>query len=908
MKHLIAIVLIALATKVLAQNNVYQFDFTGRSPLQMIEEIESKSGFIFYYAPEWLDSLKVQSRYFEGTLSSVLDNIFTNTRINYIILEDRIIMTYNSPILTQVVFDSTSSSDSDLSKYIFNSEYESNNQDIEEAAFIIGRKSEMQIGGTSLLSGFVKNDANGEPLGGTYLKSDVSATIADERGFFVLKVPNGKSVVNFQFGGMNPTQRTVVVFSDGSINVNMTPSVVMLDNLTIQANADENILSTQMGVYKFALDELKNIPKVFGENDILKVALALPGVQNVGEGSPGINVRGGKADQNLIMLDHATIYNPFHFFGFFSSFNAEALASTELYKNSMPASFGGRLSSVLDIRTREGSKEKFGAKGGIGLVTSSLNVEIPVVKHRTSLTLGGRSTYSDWILMEVDNQAIRNSKPFFYDLSGGIDHVYGRANHISVSGYYSYDQFKLSTDSLYSYSNFNFSLRWKHHINEKLSSEFTATSSDYKYSIDYNTIPESAFKYGFGINDMFSQLKFDYRVSGAHTIQTGVDGRLYHIDPGFRHPRTGLSEVPSEMVAQESGVELSYFIADNFTINEKWSLYGGVRYSGFAALGPAKSFIYESGVPKAREVIADSLLFKRNEIVKSYYGPEFRFSMRYSLDSKKSIKGAYNNTRQYLHSLSNSVSITPTDTWKLSDKNVLPQIAHQFSVGYFENFMENKIEASVEAYYKISRNLIDYKTNADLVLNKNLETDILQGDGRAYGVELFLRKSSGKLNGWLSYTYSRSLQRYASRFDEETINRGVYFPTNFDKPHILNLVGNYKLTKRYSFSFNANYSSGRPVTYPTAIYTIGGAPIIHFGERNRFRIPNYFRIDVGVNVEGSHKVKKLAHGYWSFSIYNLLGRDNPYSVFFRSSEGTIQAYRLAVLGSPIPSITYKFEF
>jgi len=910
MRVFVLFVISILPFRSLAQEGVYQFTFKEADARQIISEIENKTKFTFYYAPQWLDSLRAQTGTFDGKLDEILADIFLESKINHFILEDKIILTYNAPIFADISFDLDTLSNTDRSKYVFSREYENESVDtnIEEQIIVVGKKSEMKVGGISQVSGFIKNESTGEALSGTYVKSDAAAAIADERGFFTLRVPNGQSMVHFQYSGMKPTRRTLVVFSDGSLNVSLVPHIVMLENLTIKANADENISSVQMGVYKFALNELKNVPKVLGENDILKVALTLPGVQNVGEGSSGINVRGGKADQNLIMLNNATVYNPFHFFGFFSSFNADLLSSTELYKSSVPVNFGGRLSSVLDVKTREGNKEKFSGKGGLGIVTSSLSLEIPVFKGRTSLTAAGRSTYSDWVLRQVDDENIKNSVPFFYDLSAGVDHIYGQANQINVSGYYSFDRFRLSTDSLYSYSNFNVSLKWRHHISRKLLSEVIATSSIYKYNIDYGIMPESAFRYGFGIKDNFVQLKFDYTLSSSHTIQTGVDGRFYHIDPGFRAPTSVESTVPLEELPVERGVELAYFLADNFTINEKWSVYGGVRYSGFAALGPQRTLVYRNGTPKSAASVVDSVSFKANQPIQPFYGPELRFSLRYAIDKSRSVKLAYNATRQYLHSLSNTVSISPTDTWKLSDRNVLPLIGHQYSLGYFQNFRENTLEASLEVYYKTSKNLIDYKTNADLVLNQHLERDILQGDGRSYGVEVFVRKSSGKLNGWASYTFSRSLQRYISRFDEETINNGAFFPTNFDKPHILNLVGSYKLTRRYSFSLNVSYASGRPVTYPTASYRIAGAPVIHFSDRNKFRIPDYFRIDIGVNVEGSHKIKKLAHGFWSFNVYNLLGRDNAYSVFFRSTEGSIKGYRLSVLGSPIPSISYKFEF
>lgn len=893
-----------------AQQKIYQLSVSGDTPKEALQAIEKQTGLQIYYAPAWLDSMKIDSREFEGTLEEILSKVFANSKINWLVYDGKIILTYNTPVITQLRYDTASTRDVEFTDYVFAREYEARDvKDLEQRTFVIGRKSQMESGGSSILSGYVKNTENNEPLAGTFLQSDISTTTTDARGFFTLKVPNGKSVLQLQYTGMKSTKRNLVVFSDGALNIGMTPDVVVLENVTVQADADRNVSSVQMGVYKFALDKLKNVPKVFGENDILKVALTLPGVQNVGEGAAGLNVRGGKTDQNLILLNNATVYNPFHFFGFFSSFNSDLLASTELYKSSIPANFGGRLSSVLDVKLSDGSKTKVKGKGGIGIITSSLALEVPLKKDKTSLILGGRSTYSDWVLNLVDNEDIKNSNPSFYDASIGIDHEYGKASHFNVTAYYSYDQFKLSTDSLYKYSNFNLALNWRHNFNEKLSARYIATVSNYDYKIIYNVQPKSAFDFGFSIGDVFNQLSFDYTLSRKHSLSGGVDGKLYTIDPMKRVPNSVESNVLKEQVQGEQGLETGLFLADNYTIDERWSAYLGLRYSMFAALGPRNVFTYAANQPRSSSTLLDSVRYNNGEVIKTYGGPEYRVSLRYALDKFRSFKMSYNRTRQYIHALSNSVSISPTDTWKLSGNNVQPQISDQYSIGYFQNFKENTYETSVEVYYKDIQHIIDYKTNANLVLNKKLEADILQGDGRAYGIEFLVRKNTGTLTGWASYTYSRTLQRFVSKFDEETINHGVFFPTNFDKPHVFNFVGNYKLTRRYSLSMNLSYASGRPVTYPTATYEIGGAPVIYFAERNRFRIPDYFRIDIGINMEGNHKIKKLAHGYWSFNIYNLLGRDNPYSVFFKNNGGgKIQGYRLAVLGSPIPSLTYKFEF
>jgi outer membrane receptor protein involved in Fe transport len=379
------------------------------------------------------------------------------------------------------------------------------------------------------------------------------------------------------------------------------------------------------------------------------------------------------------------------------------------------------------------------------------------------------------------------------------------------------------------------------------------------------------------------------------------------VDPGALLPLSGDSDIEPDIMQEESGLEYAVYLSDEWTVNEQFTLSAGIRFSGFSALGPREVINYESGLPRSTSTITDTTSVESGSF-QSYAGPEYRFTARYSLSNANSIKLGVNRTRQYIHILSNNVSIAPTNTWKLSDTHIRPQIADQISLGYFHNLLGENIETSVEVYYKKFQNLLDYKTGAQLLLNPLIETDALQGEGFAYGVEFLIKRKVGRLNGWMGYTYSRSKQRFQSEFEEETINEGSYFPTNFDKPHVFNLVANYKLTRRYSFSLNVNYSTGRPITYPTGKYVLGGSEIVQYSDRNQFRLPDYFRIDLGLNIEGNHKIRKLAHGFWTISVYNLLGRDNVYSIFFVPEEGAIRGYQLSVFAEPIPTITYNFKF
>lgn len=897
----ITCMLLLLLTLSLPAQNDTAFTFNAEPLVEVFKAVEQKTPYRFYFEESWIRDVLISGQFEVDSMELMLSELLDETLLEFIIVGNRVILAHNTPFITSLNKEASVTQ----SQYIFAREYREGGKN----QVVIGDRSEMKPGGESLLVGFVRDKDSGDPVAGAVVRISGTDrnTITDVSGFYAIKVPNGQNELTVQFSGMKQEQRSIIVFSEGELNLKMEPESILLDEVAVSADRDANIHGVKMGVSALNMNELKNAPKILGENDVVQVALTLPGVQNVGEGSSGINVRGGKSDQNLILFDHATVYNPFHFFGFFSVFNADIMGETELYKNSIPVSYGGRLSSLLDISLKQGNKEEFTAVGGINPITSRLAIEVPLVKKKTSLITGVRSTYSDWILNRVNNTNIRNSDPSFLDVAAGLDHSYGKNSSVKLSGYYSHDQFKLSTDSLYEYSNFLTSLSWRHFFNERVAANVILTTSRYNYGVSYETQPELSFRYGFEIEDVYGQGTLSYFLGSRHELQAGLDARRYHLKPGNRQPLNEASEIEPETLPDEFGLEQSVFFSDQFKVDDDLTITGGIRYSFFSALGGRTIHYYQSSQPRNEQSLISSVAYSRGEIINTYGGPELRASIKYGLSPTSSLKAAFNNTRQYIHAISNNIAVSPTDTWKLSDPNFKPQQAKQISLGYFRNFRSNAIESSVEVYYKKFDNLVDYKVGADLVMNPMLEQDVIQGVGRAYGIEFFVRKNTGKLTGWISYTYSRSQQRYRSAYQSETINNGDYFPSNHEKPHDLSLISNYKYTRRYSFSLNLNYSTGRPITYPTAKYQLGGTEIIHFADRNKYRIPDYFRIDLSVNIEGSHKVNKPAHGYWSFSVYNLLGRNNVYSVFFVNQNGEIKGYELSVFGQPIPSITYNFK-
>lgn len=896
-----------------AQNDALSVSYDRAPFTDLIRDIESKTKYRFYYADVWVDTVVVTATFTNAPTSAIVEKVLQNTLIHYYIVDNKIILTQNVQILDTIdttLFEQYQNQDPSTWKYSFQRELipEEKGEQRENSVAVIGIAGKTKSD-VVLLSGYIKERKTGESIPGAavFVPGSGKSTTTDQYGFYSLLLPLGPQTITVSFISMNDISQKVVLHSEGKLNLMMDEKITVLKEVMVLSDQGENVSNLQMGMSRIDMNAIKNVPKILGENDIFKVALALPGVKSVGEGSSGLNVRGGNADQNLVTLNEATIYNAVHFLGFFSVFNADAIKSFELYKSAIPAKFGGRLASIFDIQMKDGNQKKFAGQGGIGPITSHLTFEVPLKKDKTSLMFGGRSTYSDWILNKIPNDYIENSNASFYDFFTRITHNLNDKNSIYLSLYYSKDKYNLSSDSTFSYHNAIGSLQWRHLFSNEHTAVLTISQSNYKYNVMYETIPEYSFDLGFDIKETHLKWNFSYS-KNRHQLEYGVDEKLYQLNPGYINRPSAESLVTEKVVDPEKGLESVLYVSDDIEFTPTLSVSVGLRYSLFSALGPGTVYQYDPNSPKNEQSIIDTVTYSENKVVKNYNGPEYRLSARYKLAENTSLKGSYNRTRQYIHMLSNTVSVSPTNTWKLSDADIAPQIGDQVSMGFYQDLRNKSIEFSVELYYKWLRNVIDYKTGSSLLLNENIEHDILQGNGKAYGIELLLQKKTGKLSGWIGYTYSRTLLQFDGDSPEETINGGEYFPANYDKPHDLSIVTNYKITRRYSCSLNFVYSTGRPVTYPTGIYRFGNSYRINYSDRNAFRIPDYFRVDLGFNVEGNHKVKKLAHSFWTFSIYNVFGRKNPYSIYFKSEGDKIKGYQLSIFGAPIPTITYNFKF
>jgi hypothetical protein len=884
--------------------------YSNSSFTQLIEDLEKKSDYRFYYNPNWVDSLTITMTVSDKTIPQIVYDVLKETGLQYAITATHeIFITRHEPLLTSLpidFFDYSTATDTTKKRSDYRRIVESEKTEVEKVITVGSKGSNSKP--TASIAGYVRNAKTAEPIIGATIMIDnpLIGVATDPSGYYSISIPKGNQKLKVRSLGMKNREVNVLLHADGKLNIELDEDVVPLKEIIVQSERDEKVMGLKMGTEKLDLKTMKQIPLALGEVDIIKAVLTLPGVQTVGEGTVGFNVRGGATDQNLILFNDAIIYNPSHLFGFFSAFNPDLLKNVELYKSGIPAEFGGRISSVLDVSTREGNKKKFSGSGGISPITGRLALEGPIIKEKSSFLIGARSTYSDWLLKKIPSSQIQNSEASFYDANLSINHEVNAKNYLHASGYISNDRFKFQNDTSYSYSNKMAALKWRHIFSNKFFGELGGNYSGYDYSIISDNNPVNAFTLSYALQQSNLKADFNYFLSTKHTVNFGASSIFYQLSPGSMQPSGNESLIIKDVLQNEKATESAVYLGDQFELNTRLSLYGGLRYSFFKNHGPRDVFIYEPGQSKDVSNIIDTVSYSTGQTISTSGGPEIRLSARYVITETSSLKVSFNRMRQYLQMLSNTTAISPTDIWKLSDQYIQPLLGDQLSLGYYKNL--KAWEISVEVYYKQMQNFLDYKGGAELILNHHIETDVINADGKAYGAEFLIKKPLGKLNGWFSYTYSRSLLRTAGLLPSETINQGEYYPSNYDKPHAVNIIGNYKFNRRFSMSGNLVYSTGRPITLPLAKYDIDGTSRLFYSDRNQYRIPDYFRIDFGINVEGNHKIKKLAHSSWNFSIYNLTGRKNAYSVYFTTENGVVKGYKLSVFGNPIPTITYNFKF
>lgn len=779
-------------------------------------------------------------------------------------------------------FDRSSSSRDDeaLQKYLAAENTEAVYQN---KIYEIGEKEAGRTGKV-YVSGHVRDGFSGEPLVGVSVYDNGKVyTTTDVDGFYRVLLPVGDNILNYSGYSLEDIHLNIKLYDDGNLDVAMKEKVTALKGAVVSADGVSNHRDARIGIERVRVNTISKVPAAFGEADVLKVVLTLPGVKSNGEASSGFNVRGGSTDQNLILFNDGTVYNPSHMFGIFSTFNTDVINEIELYKSSIPAEFGGRISSVLDVRGREGNSNKFAGSLGIGLLTSRFHVEGPISKGKTSFILGGRTTYSNWILNLIPegNSDYAGGTAGFRDLNAGISHHFNEKSSIHAYAYLSHDDFSFKNDTTFRYNNMNFSVKWRNNFSDRNNLVLVAGYDSYRSAFDNDFNEQSGYSISTGTDQAFAKLNFKSTINEHHTLSYGLNGVYYMLNPGRLSPLYEKTLVKERVLNEQNGLELAAFLSDAWRLNDKLSFEAGLRLPAFLALHPSK-----------------------------FYGfPELRLSGKYSFLDNLSVKAGFNSMNQYIHLISNTSSISPMDTWQLSNDRIAPQKGWQVAGGLYWTVGQGQVDISVEGYYKKMYNYLDYKSGAVLVMNENLTDYLVPTFGRAYGVEFLVKKVQGKLNGWLSYTYARSFLREMQDRGIETINGGEWYNAPHDKPHDFKMVANYKFTHRYSLSVNVDYSTGRPVTIPNGQYYYGDGWRLAYSERNAYRIPDYFRMDIAMNIEPGHYLKQFTHMSLTFGVYNVTGRKNAYSIYYTTAGGTkVTGHMLSVFACPIPYVNLNLKF
>ena len=682
-----------------------------------------------------------------------------------------------------------------------------------------------------------------------------------------------------------------------------------LDEIVVVGGRPSSVDNVIMGSEKFKPQLLKNIPSAFGESDIMKIVLSLPGVTTVGEASSGYNVRGGATDQNLILFNGGTVFNPSHLFGLFTSFNSDAVEDVELFKSSIPVEYGGRISSVLKVVSKEANMQKLTGSASIGVLTSKATIEVPIVKDKMSLLLNGRTTYSDWILKKLpEKSGYKDGTANFYDLGGVLTWKLNSMNRLKVNGYWSQDKFSFSSDDSYGYQNSNFSAEWRSMLNEKITATLSAGIDHYDYFNENRATPSMAARLSFGIDQLWGKLHFRHRLTEKQVINYGLSMQHYNVQAGKYEPVGDASYVKSDQLQREKALESAAYISYELPLTEKLTASAGLRYSMFNALGPRDVNYYEADQIPTEETLLETQ--HESGIIKTYHAPELRLSALYAIQENLSLKVGFNTMHQYIHKVSNTSIVSPTDTWKLSDPNIKPQKGWQVAAGIYHETKNKKYELSAEVYYKHIDDYLNYRNSAVLLMNPHLETDVISTKGKAYGVELQVKKPVGKVNGWVSYTFSRSLLRQDDKGVKKPLNDGDWYPSEYDRPHEVKAVLNFKFTERYSFSSNFNYATGRPTTLPTGKYynSYYQKFMPYYSDRNTYRIPDYMRLDLAFNIEPTHKLTSFLHTSFSIGVYNALARRNAYNIYYTNEGDNIKGYRLSVFGTAIPYVSLNIQF
>ncbi len=897
-----------------APDKLISCHFSNASFREFSDFIFNETGVMIYYQDSWFDSLSVTIEAENLPVRSVVEKALSGTKLKVSVWNGGLVILPAERLPAR------------LPDYSAGAEQESIIDSLEEALtqsearYLTGRKADVtqtiRIGsngkpgvkGTVTIRGRIIEEQTGLPVMGAtmFIEELKSGTASDPDGFLTMVIKPGSYTAVFAYVGLERKKYQLEVVSDGDFTIGMQRTVIQMKEVVVVGDRQMNIRSTDPGLEKISAKAIKEIPTMMGERDILKISEMLPGIVTVGEGSAGLNVRGGNYDQNAFFINKIPIYNTSHLFGFFPAFNADIIKDFSIYKGHIPARYGGRLSSVFNIIARQGNRKRFSLRGGVSPVAANLLVEGPVKKDVSSFIVSGRYLYSDWILKQIDDPVIRNSNAGFSDFSGSWNYDF-KKSQLFVFGYFSHDEFRLSDLNRYKYDNAGASVSFSHNFSTSVRGEFVLTGAQYSFNTIDQQEEASAYEQDYKIGDYRFTADFTHDITAKNYLEYGTGITFYDLDRGTVKPY-GINSlrIPVEL-GQEQGIESALYISDVYDILPWMNINAGFRLTLFNPMGPQTVYTYQDGMPKTGNFIEDSLIFASGEAIKWYFEPDFRVALNMRTDADGSIKLAFNQMHQNMFLLNNTIAISPNSQWILADYHLGPAKTSQFSAGVFRTFPLSGWETSLEAYYKKTDNYPEFKDGADFLNSPHVESSVLPGKQEAYGIEFLLRRNGRKLEGWLAYTWSRSIVQVNGEQPWDQINEGQAFPANYDIPHVVNTVVNYHFNRRVTASSVMTYQTGRPVTYPVSVYYINGAPFLDYSERNEYRIPDYFRVDLSLTIEGNLRKNKLLHHSLIFSLYNVTGRDNPYSVYYKVENGKIKSYQYSVIGVPVFTVTWLFK-
>lgn len=789
-----------------------------------------------------------------------------------------------------------------------------------EERYLTGRKADVlqtiQIGHKGAagknswvnIRGKITEQQTGEEVIGAtmFLEETKAGAATDQNGVLSMVVKPGTYTAVFAYMGLQTTKVFLEVLSGGEFSVEMKKAVIEMKEVVVFGDRQMNIRFKDPGLEKLSAQTIREIPMMMGERDILKVSEMLPGIVTVGDGSAGLNVRGGNYDQNAFYLNKIPIYNTSHLFGFFPAINADIIKDFSIYKGYIPAQYGGQLSSVFNIIGKQGNRKRFTARGSLSPIAANLSVEGPIVKEKGSFIVSGRYLFSDWVLRMIDDPTIRTSKAGFNDFSASVNYDFNKSK-VSLFVYHSQDHFKLAEINSYKYASNGASLNVSRYFSSSLRADFSVSGSLYSFTTIDQQQPTTAYDHTYNIGDYRLNADFTKDISSKNSLQFGGGITYLRLDRGTVYPFGEESLRLPVVLGREQGIESALYISDSHDLLPWMNITAGLRFTLFNPLGPQTVYTYNAGAPKDPRYINDTLHFGNGEAIKWYFEPDIRAVVNMRTDANGTVKVSFNQMHQNLFVLNNTIALAPNSQWKLSDYHIPPARSRQVSAGVFRTFPKSGWEASVELYYKRTVNYPEFIDGADFLGNPQVETGLLPGNQNAYGVECLLRRSGRRLEGWLAYTFSRSIVKVDGPEPWERINNGLAYPANYDIPHVLNTVLNYHFSRRVTASGVVTYQSGRPVTYPVSVYYINGIPFVDYSNRNEYRIPDYFRLDLSLTIEANLRRNKFLHYALIFSVYNVTGRDNPYSVYFTLEEGKIKSYQYSVIGVAVPMVTILFK-